>query len=378
MKKVLVAMSGGVDSAVSAFLLKQKGYHVTGANMRFWEYQKDTPPHKTQEKNSISPSKKRITSCCSPEDILDAEKTAKKLGIPFYTLKMEKEFHGKVISYFISDYQKGRTPNPCVHCNTFIKFGEFYSKAEMLGFDQIATGHYASIKKLPNGRYTIYPAKDHLKDQSYYLYGMSQHALEKTFFPLENITKNEVREIAQKNNIQVAQKPDSQEICFIPENNYRNFLKQRNVNFQEGFIRDSQGRILGKHQGKENYTVGQRKGIGVSTGKPLYVLQILENGDIIVGSADELDQRNFYCEYPVFQGLSSNDLGTTGIEVLAQVRYNSKPVKATIVKEDLSDAVNKMIIKVKLKEPAWPITPGQSVVFYEPKEKYILAGGKIK
>ena len=352
-------MSGGVDSAVSAYLLKEKGFEVTGANMRFWEY-----PTKAN-------SKKSITSCCSPADLEDANRTARSLNIPFYSIKMEAEFKNKVIDPFISDYTQAKTPNPCVHCNTFIKFGDFFEKADSLGFEYLATGHYSSIAKRKNGRWAIYPAKDVHKDQSYYLYGLSQKTLSRTIFPLCNLAKDEVREIARKNKIPVAKKPESQEICFIPENDYREFLKKTQGSLQTGFIRDTTGRILKKHKGKENYTIGQRKGLGLSSRNPLYVLEIKTNGDIIVGEKDKLRRSYFYCKEAIFQGMLPLELSAPQKKVLAQVRYNAKPVKAYLFR------ISNNTLKVSLLEECYGIAPGQSVVFYDIKEKCILAGGKI-
>ena len=366
--KVLVAMSGGVDSAVAAFLLKEQGFDVKGANMRLWEYQAPQGEHKNKS-----------SSCCSPEDLGDAEKVAHSLGISFYTLKMEADFHEKVIVPFISDYQNAKTPNPCVHCNTFIKFDEFFKKTTSLGFDYIATGHYANIQQRKNGRYAIFPARDHNKDQSYYLYGLSQEAMKKTIFPLANYTKKEVRHIAQKHHLPVAQKPESQEICFIPDNDYRAFLKRQKINFQSGYIRDSQGRILSKHQGKENYTIGQRKGLGISHHEALYVLDIQQEGDVIVGSKEELQRKEFYCTDTIFHGLASEELHEEGVNVKAQIRYNSARLSAIIFPEkDVDQKLSyKNTIRVTMLEACYGVAPGQTVVFYDEQDGSILAGGKI-
>ncbi len=368
--RVLVAMSGGVDSAVACFLLKEQGFDVKGANMRFWEYEEPS-------KND----KQRISSCCSPEDLNDAEKVARSLDIPFYVLKMEENFQETVIKPFIADYQNAKTPNPCVNCNTFIKFGDFFKKTMTLGFDYIATGHYANIKRCNNGRYAIFPAQDHHKDQSYYLYGLSQEALAKTIFPLAHYTKQKVKEIAQDNNLPVAHKPESQEICFIPDNNYRSFLKRKQVQFKSGYIRNSEGEILSKHQGKENYTIGQRKGLNISSKKALYVLDIQEEGDIIVGSKEELECKQFYCIDTVFQGLAAKEFDTNKIYVKAQIRYNSPALSAVIFKEtNFSQEFysQKIVIKVEMLESCYAVTPGQTVVFYDKEDGSILAGGKIK
>lgn len=386
-------MSGGVDSAVSAFLLKQQGHEVIGANMRFWEYKEPLPQSPPLDKGSRWAAaqaaraaggmgscekpivtKHKITSCCSPEDMADAERTARAIGIPFYALKMEANFRQRVIDPFIADYENGLTPNPCVHCNTFIKFGEFYEKATALGFDKIATGHYADIVQLPNGRYAVAPAADRRKDQSYYLYGMSQESLARTIFPLARISKDEARRIAEQNNIPVARKPDSQEICFIPDNNHRAFLKREGASMRPGYYRNRHGAILGKHEGSVGLTIGQRKGLGIGGfAEAQFVLEILANGDVILGPREELERRTFYIRDVVFQGLAEDDRAwSEGVACNVQIRYNGKPMAATAYLEAAA------LLRVELESPAWAVTPGQAGVLYDRDGGFILAGGKIR
>jgi tRNA-uridine 2-sulfurtransferase len=368
MARILCAMSGGVDSAVSAYLLKEQGNEVIGANMRFWEYKE--PAVETCETPIVT--KHKITSCCSPEDMADAERSARGMGIPFYALKMEADFRENVIDPFIADYQNGLTPNPCVHCNTYIKFGEFYEKAAALGFDQIATGHYADIVKLPSGRYAVAPAADKKKDQSYYLYGMSQQSLARTVFPLAKIIKDDARRIAEENQIPVARKADSQEICFIPDNDHKAFLKREGASMRPGYFRDRLGAILGKHDGSVGLTIGQRKGLGVAVGDPVYVLDILANGDVILGPRDELERRTFYVRDVVFQAIAADDAAwTEGVPCEVQIRYNGSPLSATAFREG-------DVVRVELESPAWAVTPGQAGVLYDREEGFIIAGGKIR
>ena len=390
-KRVLCAMSGGVDSAVSAFLLKQQGHEVIGANMRFWEY-KEPPsspsllPEGEGGKSSCSPlpsgegmgvrGKHKITSCCSPKDMADAERSARGMGIPFYALKMEADFRVNVIDPFIADYQNGLTPNPCVHCNTYIKFGEFYEKATALGFDQIATGHYADIVHLPNGRWAVAPAADKKKDQSYYLYGMSQQSLARTIFPLAKMIKDEARRIAEANHIPVARKPDSQEICFIPDNDHKAFLKREGASMRPGYFRDRLGAILGKHDGSVGLTIGQRKGLGVAGfAEAQFVLEILSNGDVILGPREELERRTFYIRDVIFQGVAEDDRAwSEGVPCNVQIRYNGAPLAAVAYLE----AGAKPLLRVELESPAWAVTPGQAGVLYDREGGFIIAGGKIR
>ena len=354
-------MSGGVDSAVAALLLKQEGHDVTGANMRFWEY-------KSPDSCETDLTKKRSSSCCSPEDLYDAEKVARVIGIPFYSLKMESNFREKVINPFIADYAEGRTPNPCVNCNTFLKFHEFYQKAMALGFEKIATGHYAKITR-HRDKYAITPAQDQDKDQAYYLYGLQQDALRDTVFPLADLTKKEVREIAAKNKLPVSQKPESQEICFIPENNYREFLLKEGLKFQSGFIKDMEGRIIARHTGKENFTIGQRKGLGIATGQPMYVIEIHDNGDVMIGEKKYLNKTEFTVTDLNFQA-EQNIAESDSFECLVQVRYNARLVRSSV-------RIIESKAHVNLIEQTGAITPGQAAVFYDSKTRLLLFGGKI-
>ncbi len=360
--KIVVAMSGGVDSSVSALLLKELGYDVIGINLRVYNY---------EETHSCDFHKK---SCCSPRDLYDARSVVLDLNLPFYVVKIENEFRKKVIDRFILDYQKARTPNPCVECNTHIKFGSLWKKAKSLGIPWIATGHYAKIYKTKNNRYTIQNALDLSKNQAYYLYGVSQEALASTIFPLGNFTKAEVREIAKTYNLRVAEKQESQEICFIPENDYRKFLIKNNVNFTPGYFKDIHGRILGKHNGKEQFTIGQRKGLKISWKEPLYVIDILENGDVILGTYDqgftvsfEVEQVNFlYFSEEEFTDLFSNEL----LKCRVQIRYRSQPYPAYVRYKKYNPETSwngkpkGHILEVIPESPLVAVTPGQSAVFY--------------
>lgn len=375
--KIVVAMSGGVDSSVAALILKELGYDIIGVNLKVYNYEENCNFHKK--------------SCCSPKDIYDAKDVGMALNIPFYIIKMEKEFQEKVIDRFILDYQKGRTPNPCVECNTHIKFGALWEKSKNLGIPYIATGHYAKIYKTKNSRYTIQNAIDSSKNQAYYLYGLSQESLKNTIFPLGNFTKSEVRELAKQYNLIVAEKQESQEICFIPENNYRKFLKSKNVQFTPGYFRDIDGRILGKHDGKEQFTIGQRKGLKISWKEPLYVIDIQDNGDVILGTINqtffhsfEVEQTNFlYYSEEEFGDLFSNEF----LKCRVQIRYRSNPYNAYIkyLGYDPQISWNGKAkghkIQVILETPVPAITPGQSAVFYPKLEEFpndiLLLGGII-
>jgi tRNA-specific 2-thiouridylase len=355
-EKIIVAMSGGVDSAVAAGLLMEQGYDVIGVNLRTWEY----------EAPACDVTKK---SCCSPEDIRDARDVGLSLNIPFYVIKMEKVFGERVIERFISDYKDGRTPNPCVECNTFVKFGALFEQAKKLGISRIATGHYARTIEV-GGRYAIRNAIDSNKNQAYYLYGLSQENIASTMFPLGDMEKSEVREIARRMGLPVADKPESQEICFIPENDYRSFLKKKGVEFTPGFFKLSSGQIIGKHLGKEGFTIGQRKGLGIAWKNPLYVLSIEDDGTVVLGEDEETFCDSFVLEDITYQALPEMAIGDSK-EMRVQIRYRHIPVPCLVTNLGKEWQV-KFLTDVK------SVAPGQSATFYPPNADYLLGGGIIQ
>ena len=386
-KKVLLGMSGGVDSSVSAILLKQQGYEVIGATMRLWE----APIAK--ENNNLK-NEVNILQNEAPEKVSDAINDAKKvcenLGIEHHVIDLRDEFKEKVIDNFICTYMCAKTPNPCVECNKFMKFKAFYEFAQKLGCEYIATGHYAKIEYSEEyNQYVLKKANAQGKDQSYFLYGIDKKILPHILFPLADFEdKEDIRKIAEENGLEVARKKDSQEVCFIPDNDYIGFIKnnkeiaqsnlkntkrlkanspENNNSFDKvGNIVLQNGEILGKHNGLINYTVGQRKGLGISYKEPLYVLKLSkEKNEVIVGI--EKDLYSLKLEANELNFLLDIDLSKE-VEIEAKVRYRSLPAKA-ILKVENGTA------KVKFLNPQRAITPGQSVVFY--LNNVVLGGGKI-
>lgn len=340
--KVLLGMSGGVDSSVSALLLQKQGYEVIGATMKLW--------------NST--------------DVSDAKKVCDQLGIPHITIDCENKFKCKVVDCFIDEYKKARTPNPCVECNQHLKFGAFYEKAKELGCDYIATGHYASIQYSDKyGQYVLKKAREERKDQTYFLYTISKEKLEHILFPLEDyLNKEETRKIAEENELEVANKKDSQEICFIENDDYKEFLIQYGkYKNKKGNIVLNDGTVLGQHDGFINYTIGQRKGLGVSFKEPLYVIKLdKEKNEVIVGTQEALYSKELIAEklnWLVFDKLEQP------IKCKAKIRYRAKEATATVYPDGEQ-------VKVIFDEEQRAITPGQAIVFYD-EEGIVLGGGKI-
>ena len=347
---IAIAMSGGVDSSVAAALLVEQGFNVFGVMLRLWSAGPETS-----------------NRCCSPEDVSLARRVAGQIDIPFYTLDVKDTFKQEVVDPFINDYAKGKTPNPCMRCNRIIRWGFLLESVLAMGASRLATGHYARIR-YASDRYHLLRAKDKSKDQSYVLSALQGHQLAKTIFPLGDITKNKVRDIAAKLDLPVADRAESQDLCFVGDQDYRDFLADQGIPLTPpGPILDEKGETLGQHSGLANYTIGQRKGIGVTKSFPLYVLdKIIQDNVLVVGPKDRLGRTRF--NIGMTNWISGSPPSSKG-SILVRVRYKAKEVGGTIC------AVDDARAEVQLHESLPDVTPGQYAVFYDGEE--CLGGGVI-
>lgn len=348
-------MSGGVDSSVAAYLLKEAGYDVIGVTMQIWQDE----DNQTVEENG---------GCCGLSAVDDARRVANSLDIPYYVMNFKSEFKANVMDYFVKEYQAGRTPNPCIACNRYVKWESLLTRSLQIGADYIATGHYARIVTLPNGRFALKKSATAAKDQTYALYNLTQDQLSKTLMPVGEYTKEEVREIAAKIGLLVANKPDSQEICFVPDNNYAGFIEDyTGQKIIPGNFVDTKGNILGRHQGIIHYTVGQRKGLGIALGRPAFVVEIRpETNEVVIGSNDDIFTDRLIANKLNAMAVEEFE---DGMEVIAKIRYNHEGSKCTIRK------VSDTEIACEFETPQRAVTPGQAVVFYQ--GDIVVGGGTI-
>lgn len=348
-------MSGGVDSSAAAALLLEKGYEVIGITLKLWP------------QDCISRAEDK---CCGPQAVTDARSVAFKLGIPYYLVDESEEFKKQVIQYFAEEYKAGRTPNPCILCNEKLKFGTLIHRARQLGAEFIATGHYARVEQDgASGRYLLKRAHDLKKDQSYFLFSLRQDQLARAVFPLGQFTKPEAREVARQSELKTAQKEESVEICFVPDNDYGKFLMKSGLTAEHrGEIVDIQGRVLGYHEGIEFFTIGQRRGLGVAVGKPIYVLELdPATNRVIVGDDSALERTELMverCSWIPFETPPG------ALQVSAKIRYNHRGASATVTPLANGTA------RVEFEGPQRAITPGQACVFYQ--EDVVVGGGWIK
>jgi tRNA-specific 2-thiouridylase len=363
---IAVAMSGGVDSSTVAAMLRAEGYNVVGLTMQLWNQRRlaghPGMPEQVQGR------------CCSIDDVYDARRVAEDLGIPYYVVNHEERFENDVVRPFVEEYLSGRTPIPCSLCNNHLKFDQLLVTARQIGADLLATGHYARCEFDPErNRWLLKRAADPRKDQTYFLFGLTQEQLSRTRFPLGGMSKPEVREIARQHELALAEKPDSQEICFVPGGDYKKFIdaylaeQGDSLPDTSGEIVTRSGKVLGHHEGIHNFTVGQRKGLGVVTGSPLYVIQINgEKGQVTVGSGDELLSRTLIAHK--MNWIAIDELREP-IRVHAKIRHRHEPAPAMVENAGNGE------VRVTFDEPQRAITPGQAVVFYD--GDLVMGGGWI-
>ena len=355
-KKVVVGMSGGVDSSVAAWLLKEQGYDVIGVTMQIWQGE-DTEGQEAEG------------GCCGLSAVDDARRVAMDLGIPYYVMNFKEEFRKNVMDYFVGEYAEGRTPNPCIACNRYVKWESLLRRSMAIGADYIATGHYAQIDRLPGGRYSLKTSVTASKDQTYALYNLTQDQLSHTLMPVGSYHKEEIRDMAERLGLPVAHKPDSQEICFIPDHDYASFIEEyTGRELPPGNFVDLDGNVLGRHRGITHYTVGQRKGLNLSMGRPVFVVEIRpDTNEVVIGDNNDVFTNVLRCDK--LNWMAVDGLHGKSMEVTAKIRYSHKGSPCTIRE------IGEGMVECRFHEPVRAVTPGQAVVFYD--GDYVAGGGTI-
>ena len=354
-KKAVIGMSGGVDSSVAAWLLKEQGYEVIGVTMQIWQDEAE----EVQEENG---------GCCGLSAVEDARRVARQLDIPYYVMNFREDFRKSVIDYFIREYLAGRTPNPCIACNRYVKWEALLKRSLEIGADYIATGHYARVEKLPGGRFAIRQSVTAAKDQTYALYNLTQEQLSHTLMPVGEYSKDQIREFAEKLDLRVAHKPDSQEICFVPDQDYAGFIERTTGKpSPEGNFVTADGQILGRHKGIIHYTIGQRRGLGLPMGRRVVVTEIRpETNEVVIGEQEDVFTKVLYADRLNYMAEPSFE---SGRRATAKIRYNHRGSACAIYPEGPDR------VRVEFDEPVRAVTPGQAVVFYD--GDYVLGGGTI-
>ncbi len=373
MPRVLLAMSGGVDSSAAAALLQEQGHEVIGCFMRLGS-PGETLDHLEEDATPVESCKSvKIghQGCCSINDAADARLVAARLGIPFYVVNFKKDF-GRIIEYFVQEYNQGRTPNPCVRCNDWLKFGKLHQYAQQIGAEYVASGHYAQVVQRSSGELALARGVDHDKDQSYVLFGTPRAQLASMLLPIGGMRKHAVRAIAKERQLPVFDKPDSQEICFVPDNDYAGLVARTSPDaVRPGTVLDLSGRVLGQHAGHQHFTVGQRKGVGVAVGQPVYVVsKNAESNTVTVGPREALLAEG--CHATDCNWLQDAD--SDWQECMAKIRYNAKPVPAR-VRAVPSSNVHSPDLQVEFTQPQSAVAPGQAVVCY--RDEQVVCGGWI-